>query len=113
LFSYDAAGNPIEQPVPYVERVELAANTIAEADITMLVLVDEIDNPLWCTYGRRPNNAFFIGVDGRVILVQDWNNASEMEEAILRYLDHGGGQACCSPMRDAGARISLMHKLDG
>ena len=52
----------------------------------MPVLVDEMDNPLWCTYGRMPNNAYFIGMDGRVILRQAWNDVSEIEEAILRHL---------------------------
>ena len=56
----------------------------------MPVLVDEIDNPLWCTYGQRPNNAYLISTDGRVILRQDWSDSSEMEEAILQYLDEAG-----------------------
>jgi hypothetical protein len=85
-FSYDAEGNAIEQPQTYRERVALAAKTIAEAGITMLVLVDEIDDPVWCTYGRRPNNAYFIGTDGRIVLKQDWNSVAEVEDAILRYL---------------------------
>ena len=34
----------------------------------MPVLVDGIDNPLWCTYGRRPNLAYLIGMDGRIVL---------------------------------------------
>ncbi|UCC77849.1 MAG: hypothetical protein JSW37_05645 [Anaerolineales bacterium] len=85
-FSYDAEGNAIEQPETYLERVALAAKTIAEAGITMLVLVDEIDDPVWCTYGRRPNNAYFIGTDGRIVLKQDWNSVAEVEDAILRYL---------------------------
>ena len=85
-FSYDAAGNPIDQPQTHAERVALAAKTIEEAGIIMPVLVDEMDNPLWCTYGRMPNNAYFIGMDGRVILRQAWNDVVEMEEAILRYL---------------------------
>ena len=62
------------------------AKTIEEAGITMPVLVDEMDNLLWCTYGRMPNNAYFIGMDGRVILRQEWNGVSEMEDAILQYL---------------------------
>jgi hypothetical protein len=88
-FSYDAEGNPIEQPQTYAERVALAAKTIAEAGIDMLVLVDEIDDPVWCTYGRRPNNAYFVGTDGRIILKQDWNSVAEVEDAILQYLDSG------------------------
>jgi len=89
-FTYDAAGNPISQPGTYAERVALAAQTIAEAGIIMPVLVDEIDNPLWCTYGRMPNNAYFIGTDGRIILRQDWNDVTEIEDAISKYLAQTG-----------------------
>ena len=66
-----------------------AGKTVAEAGVDMPVLVDEIDNPVWCTYGRRPNNAYFSGSDGRIILSQDWNSVGEMEDAIVRYLDSG------------------------
>ncbi len=64
----------------------MATQTIAEAGISWLVLVDEMDNPLWCTYGRRPNNAYLIGMDGRVVVRQDWNKVPAMEEAILQVL---------------------------
>jgi YD repeat-containing protein len=85
-YSYDADGNPIEQPNTYDERVELAETFIDEAEIVMPVLVDGIDNPLWCTYGRRPNMAYLIGMDGRILLQQDWNDPAEMEAAIQDYL---------------------------
>lgn len=64
----------------------VAAKTIAEAKITMPMLVDEMDNPLWCTYGRLPNNAFLIGMDGRIVTRQDWNDARGLERAIKDYL---------------------------
>ena len=48
---------------------------------------DEIDNPMWCSYGRRPNNAYLIGQDGLVVLTQQWNDPVEMENAIQRLLD--------------------------
>lgn len=67
----------------------MAAKTIEEAGLLMPVLVDEIDNPLWCSYGRMPNNAYLIGMDGRVVLRQQWNNPAEMEAAIQRYLEKG------------------------
>lgn len=86
-YSYDAEGNPIEQPVTYEERVEMAELFIEEADIEMPVLVNGIGNPLWCTYGRRPNMAYLIGMDGRILLQQDWNNPGEMEEVIEDYLE--------------------------
>ena len=54
------------------------------------MLVDEIDDPMYCSYGRMPNNACFIGLDGRVILYQEWNKPPKIEEAVLDYL--GGGE---------------------
>ena len=86
-FSYDAEGNPIDQPTTYEERVTMARKTIEEAGLSMPVLVDEIDNPLWCTYGRMPNNAYLIGMDGRVVTRQEWNNPTEMDSEIRRYLE--------------------------
>lgn len=88
VYSYDAEGNPIAQPNTYEERIENAQKTVEEAEILMPLLVDEIDNPLWCSYGQRPNNAYLIGMDGRVIIYQHWNDAVEMEEAILKYLEN-------------------------
>ena len=64
----------------------MAVKTVDEAKMTMPVLVDEIDNPLWCTYGRMPNNAFLIGTDGRIVVRQDWNDARRLEKAIREYL---------------------------
>ena len=64
----------------------MAAKTVAEAKIAMPVLVDEMDNPLWCTYGRLPNSAFLIGRDGRIVVHQDWNDARRLEQAVREYL---------------------------
>ncbi len=88
-YSYDQEGNPIEQPMFYEERVEMALKFIEDAEIEMPVLVDEIDNPLWCTYGRRPNMAYVIGTDGQILLRQKWNDPGEMESVILEYLGQG------------------------
>ena len=85
--SYDEAGNPIRQPHTYEDRVELARKTIVESELLMPVLVDEIDNPMWCSYGERPNNAYLIGMDGTVLVYQHWNNPIEMETAILENLE--------------------------
>lgn len=85
-FGRDARGTPITQPTTYEQRVALAAKAIAEAKISMPVLVDEIDNPLWCSYGRLPNNVFLIGKDGRIVLRQDWNDAAKLERDLRQYL---------------------------
>ena len=88
-YSYDDEGNPIEQPTTYEERVAMAAKTIEEAGLLMPVLVDEMDNPMWCSYGRRPNNAYLIGMDGRVLAYQQWCDPIEMETDIEEALDAG------------------------
>jgi len=84
--TYDDAGNPIYEPQTYEERVELARKTVAVEGITVPVLVDEMDNPLWCTYGPAPNNAYLIGTDGRIVVKQGWYQPEEMRSAITAYL---------------------------
>jgi hypothetical protein len=66
--------------------LELARETAAAEVITVSVLVDEIDNPLWCTYGPAPNNAYLIGTDGTIIAKQGWYQPEEMRSAIDTYL---------------------------
>ena len=84
--SRDAAGDPVVQPLTYVDRAALAAKAAAESGITMRVLVDEMDDPVWCTYGRMPNMAYLIGTDGRIDTRQEWNDPAGMRDAIRRYL---------------------------
>jgi hypothetical protein len=88
-YTYDPEGNPIEQPILYEERLEIASKFIEDAEVVMPVLVDEMDNPLWCTYGRMPNMAYLVGMDGGIVLRQEWNDPGEMEDAILDYLEGG------------------------
>lgn len=85
-YSYDSQGNPIEQAANYEDRLGMARQTIEEANLTTLVLVDEIDNPVWCSYGQMPNNAYLIGQDGRVIVYQKWNDPLAMEAALIDLL---------------------------
>ncbi len=85
-YSTDAAGNPVGQPLTYAARLALAEQTEVEADISVPVLVDQIDNPVWCTYGPAPNNAYLIGVGGRVVFKQQWYDPGEMETAIISHL---------------------------
>jgi hypothetical protein len=84
-YSYDAEGNQIEQPESYAERVELAQKTIRDVKLSLPVLVDEIDNPVYCSYGHRPNNAYLVGMDGIVVYYQEWSSPPEMEAAVLEY----------------------------
>jgi hypothetical protein len=50
------------------------------------ILVDEMDNLVWCTYGARPNNAYLIGRDGKIIEKQAWYQPQEIEEAIKKII---------------------------
>ena len=75
------------QPLTYEERVELARKTAVEAGINVPILVDEIDNPVWCTYGPAPNIAYLIGTDGKIITKQGWYNPKLMEQGITSYLE--------------------------
>ena len=80
------------QPLTYEERVELARKTAVEAGINVPLLVDEIDNPVWCTYGPAPNIAYLIGTDGIIIAKQGWYDPKVMEQAIINYLEEPRGE---------------------
>ena len=95
--SFDKDGNPLGQPGIYQERRDMAAKAVEELGITLLVLVDEIDNPVWCTYGPSANIAYLIGTDGIVEAAmsfphgakakeEPWRQTDQMEEAILKCL---------------------------
>ena len=84
--STDKEGNPLTQPETYQERVEQATKMIMELGISVPVLIDEIDNPVWCTYGPAPNIAYLIGTDGTIIAKQGWYQPEEMRSAIATYL---------------------------
>jgi hypothetical protein len=60
---------------------------VDELAITVPALVDEMDNPAWCTYGPAPNIAYLIGSDGRVVEKQGWYEPELMRTAIEAYLN--------------------------
>jgi len=80
--TYDEAGNPIYEPQTYKERLELARKTVAAEGITVPVLVDEMNNAVWLTYGPAPNNAYLIGTNGEIVEKQGWYQPQEMGVAI-------------------------------
>ena len=87
--SLNEEGDPVHEPRNYEEREELARELVAAEDIAVPVLVDEMDNPLWCTYGPAPNVAYLIGMDGEVIEKQGWYTPSRMRAAIQDLLGSG------------------------
>ena len=86
-YTYDEDGSPINQPTKYEERVEMARRTIAAENISVTVMVDEMDNALMCTYGPAPNNAYLIGIDGRIVFKQGWYQPDRMEEAVREVVN--------------------------
>ncbi len=84
--STDEEGCPLPQPKTYEERVAQAIQMVQELEITVPVLIDEMDNRLWCTYGPAPNIAYLIGTDGRIVEKQGWYQPEQMEAAIEKYL---------------------------
>ena len=60
---------------------------IQEIGITVPVLIDEIDNPVWCTYGPAPDIAYLIDRDGIIVEKQGWYQPDLMETVIDKYLD--------------------------
>lgn len=86
-YSYDTLDNPVCQPKTYEERVALASLLIEDSNTTSIVLMDEIDNPIWKIYGRAPNIAYLIDTDCKIFKAQRWYNAESMEAAIQHILD--------------------------
>ena len=84
--SIDERGNPLTQPETYEQRVSYAAKAIEELGISLPVLIDEMDNPVWCTYGPAPNIAYFIGSDGIILEKQGWYEPQRMERIIQERL---------------------------
>ena len=87
--SYTVAGEsgmPIQQPKTYGERVKQAIGFKTTLSITIPMLVDEMDNAVWCTYGPASNIAYLIDTDGTIVIKQPYYAPEEMETAIVKYL---------------------------
>ena len=74
------------QPSTYEERVTQASEMAKQLGITVPILIDEMDNPVWCTYGPAPNIAYLIGTDGIIREKLGWYDPEDMKSAIQRYL---------------------------
>ena len=85
-YSRDRDGNPVGQPDTYAERVDLARQTAADEKITVRLLVDGMDNAVWCTYGPAPNIAYLIDRDGTIVTRQAWYVPSAMADAVAGLL---------------------------
>jgi len=84
--SWDAAGNPLGQPETYAARMAMARQCVKELGVSIPVLVDSMENAVWCAYGGAPNNAYFIAQDGRISAKHGWYQPAGMELTLLNYL---------------------------
>ena len=84
--SVDQEGFALRQPITYEERVAQATQMVQELGITVPILIDEMDNPVWCTYGPAPNSAYLIDIEGSIVEKQGWYQPQLMEAAIETYL---------------------------
>jgi hypothetical protein len=87
--TYDAntrTGDPLFQARTYKERVAQAKHMIKDLGVTATVLIDEMDNPAWCTYGPLPNCGYLISPNGTILERETWYQPLQMEAAILKYL---------------------------
>lgn len=90
--SADKDGNSLYQPDSYAARLAQATQMKQELGISIPVLVDEMDNAVWCTYGPAPNNAYLIDQDGYIVEKEGWYQPDSMEEAITSYLAGTGNR---------------------
>lgn len=85
-YSYNPLGNPVQQPQTYDARLKLANMCAQDSEIKMLILIDEMTNPVWQVYGTAPNLAYLIGIDGVIAEAQLWYDTDTMKIAIEQYL---------------------------
>lgn len=62
------------------ERVSFAKKVGDAPGLT--VLVEPMDNPVWCTVGTLPNGAWLIGQDGVVVAAHDWFDPKSMMGSV-------------------------------
>ena len=97
--NYDIDGQPLYQPDHYEWRIDQAKKMksalLDKPELQNIpVIVDRMDNPVWCTYGPAPNNAYFIDIYGTVIEKIGWYNPAnrpdgeegKMDIAIENYI---------------------------
>jgi hypothetical protein len=70
------------QPRTYEERVARAVVMQDSLRGNQLMLVDALENAVWCTYGPAPNSVFLIDRRGTVRLSQLTANVDELHAAI-------------------------------
>jgi hypothetical protein len=105
--SIDINDAPLFQPKTFKERVNQAKSMIEQSriasinllnpaaftPITTPMLIDDMDNRVWNTYGYMPNCVYLIGKDGIIKYRENWHSGDpttyawpNMEAAIKQCL---------------------------
>jgi hypothetical protein len=95
--SNDRAGIAFAQPRTREERVGVAARCCQALEMTIPLLVDEIDDRVGHAYSGMPDRLYIVGRDGRVVYKGGRGpfgfNTGEMEQALVMTLLDGGPPA--------------------
>lgn len=83
--SKDLSGMAITQPKTYKERVFQAKLFLQQVGYTMPLVIDGIDNAVWCTYGPASNIAYLIDTDGTILVKQPYYAPGDMDTAIAEH----------------------------
>jgi len=75
------------------------------------LLVDEIDNPVWCTYGPAPNIAYLIGTNGKIIAKQGWYDPKLFEQELLAYMEEFA-QSKLTPSIPTSEPPAILHTTE-
>jgi hypothetical protein len=90
MASNDRAGIAIAQPRSTRERTEVAGRCCRALNMTMPLLVDEVDDAVGHAYSGMPDRLYVVGRDGRVVFKGGRGpfgfNPAEMEQALILHL---------------------------
>src|SRR5262245_42124035 len=90
MASNDKAGVVFAQPRSKAERESVAAKCCASLNITMPLLVDDIDDRVGHAYSGMPDRLYVIGRDGRVVYKGGRGpfgfSPAEMEQSLVMCL---------------------------
>jgi len=78
----------VPQPQTLAERIQQAQWSSTTLDREDLILVDQMSNQAWQTYGAAPSPAFVIDLEGVIILRQPWVEPRGIREALDRLLQY-------------------------
>ncbi len=76
----------VPQPETLEQRLSQAEWSSATLERPDLILVDELDNTTWKSYGAAPSAAFVIDTNGLIVLRQPWVEPHGIRETLDRLL---------------------------